>query len=125
MTAPEQASTRIVAVVGALFLLVVVLLLVRKRRLRAEYTPIWVIVAVGVVLGSLWKPWLIWLTRAIGAWTPSSTIFFLGEVFLVAICLNYAVRLSSLKERVKVLSQEVALLRNELEGRDAPAGETE
>ncbi|HTO08954.1 MAG TPA: DUF2304 domain-containing protein, partial [Myxococcota bacterium] len=55
------------------------------------------------------------LTRAIGAWTPSSTMFFLGELFLVAICLNYAVRLSRASLSIKNLAQEVALLRTEIE----------
>ena len=49
------------------------------------------------------------LTRAIGAWTPSSTVFFLGELFLVAICLNYAVRLSRAGLLIKNLAQEIAI----------------
>ncbi len=55
------------------------------------------------------------LTRLIGAWTPSSTIFFMGEVFLVVICLNYAVRLSRATLQLKNLAQEVALLRCRLD----------
>jgi len=50
------------------------------------------------------------LTRATGAWTSSSLVFFLGEVFLVAICLNYAVRLSRAGLQLKNLAQEHALL---------------
>ena len=55
------------------------------------------------------------LTRAIGAWTPSSALFFFGQIFLVAICLNYAVRLSQLTLQVKNLSQELAVLRSVVE----------
>ncbi len=56
---------------------------------------------------------LLTITRAIGAWTPSSTLFFFGELFLVAVCLHYAVRLSRLSLEVKNLSQEIALLKSE------------
>jgi len=55
------------------------------------------------------------LTRLIGAWTPSSTVFFLGELFLVAICLNYAVRLSRANLLIKNLAQEIALLRADVD----------
>jgi len=65
------------------------------------------------------------LTRLLGAWSPSSTVFFLGQAFLVAICLNYAVRLSALTLRTKNLAQEVALLRDALETRGAADAEPE
>jgi len=60
--------------------------------------------------------------RAIGAWAPSSTLFFLGEIFLLAICLNFAVRLSRASVQLKNLGQEVAILRARLDAlkNDAP-----
>ena len=118
--APESDATRIVAIGLSLTLLFVVLWLVRRRTLREEYTPIWVATAVGMTLLSLRLDVLRALTGAIGAWTPSSTIFFLGELFLVVISLNYAVRLSSLTLHVKLLAQEIAILRAELAARGAP-----
>jgi hypothetical protein len=39
----------------------------------------------------------------------------MGELFLVAICLNYAVRLSKMSGQVKNLAQEIALLKTEIE----------
>jgi hypothetical protein len=75
-------------------------------------------VALALVLVSVRLDWLYALMRAIGAWTPSSLIFFLGEVFLVVICLNYAVRLSRTGVEIKNLAQEVALLRARLERLD-------
>jgi hypothetical protein len=91
-----------------------VLVLVRRGRLREEYTPIWTVVAVGTMVLSIWFDIVRLLTRAVGAWTPSSTLFFFGLVFLLTVCLNYAVRLSGLSLQVKLLAQEVALLRQRL-----------
>ena len=113
--APEAEGTRWIAIVGSLMLVAVVLWLVRSRGLREEYTPIWMAVAVALAAVSLRMDWLIALTRALGAWTPSSTLFFLGEVFLVVICLNYAVRLSRASLQIKNLAQELALLRARLD----------
>ena len=114
----ETDSARALAIGGSVILVTVVLWLVRTGRLREEYTPIWMGVALALVLVSVRLDWLYALTRAIGAWTPSSLIFFLGEVFLVAICLNYAVRLSRTGVEIKNLAQEVALLRARLERLD-------
>ena len=118
LSAPESTTTRVMAAVLSLALFAVVLGLVRRRVLREEYTPIWLLVAFGIALLGLVNPLLIWLTRSLGAWAPSSTIFFLGQIFLVAICLNYAVRLSGLVLQVKNLGQEVAMLRAQLDTRD-------
>jgi hypothetical protein len=115
MSAPGSGATRIVALVGSLSLVAVVLLLVRRRKLREEYTPIWIAVAVAIAVVGMDIDILRGFARLIGAWTLSSTVFFLGELFLVAICLNYAVRLSQASLRQKNLAQEVALLRARVE----------
>jgi len=115
LEAPESMSTRILAIVLSTILLAIVLLLVRRRTLRAEYTPLWVAVAVVMTAISLRLDVLRAVTRAIGAWTPSSTIFFLGEAFLLAIALAYSVRLSQHGAKLKTLAQESAVLRAELD----------
>lgn len=117
LTSGMPMSTRIVTVAVCILLAGVVLWLVRRRKLREEYTPIWLAVVLAVFVITVRLDVLYGLTRAIGAWTPSSTIFFVGELFLVLLCLNYAVRLSSMSGQVKNLAQEVALLRARLEER--------
>jgi hypothetical protein len=119
LTTPASFETRAIAVLLSLGLVVLVLWLVKRRSLREEYTPIWLGVAVAIALVSTVGPLLHWLARAVGAWTPSSALFFFGQVFLVAICLNYAVRLSKLTLQVKNLAQELALLRSAVDGDDS------
>ena len=111
---PESPATRILALLLCTAFLAAVLVLVRRGRLREEYTPIWTVVALGTMVLSVWFDALRMLTRAVGAWTPSSTLFFFGLVFLLTVSLNYAVRLSGLSLQVKLLAQEVALLRQKL-----------
>jgi len=115
LSAPESGATRLVAVAVSLCVLVVVLWMVRRRTLREEYTPIWVVVAVGMTIVSLRMDLLLVVTRLTGAWTLSSTILFCGELFLIGLCLNYAVRLSRYGTHLKRLAQETAILRAKLE----------
>jgi hypothetical protein len=115
LTAPEAEATRLLAVVVSFALVVAVLWLVRRGALREEHTPIWIGVAAALAVLSLRSDLLAALTRALGAWTTSATVFFLGELFLVIICLDYAVRLSRASVRIKNLAQEVAILRTRVE----------
>ncbi len=111
---PESASTRILALLLCGAFLIAVLMLVYRGKLREEYTPIWTMVAAGMMVAIVWFDSVRLLTRLVGAWTPSSTLFFFGLVFLLIVSLNYAVRLSGLSLQLKLLAQEVALLRQQL-----------
>jgi hypothetical protein len=111
LASPDLEAARGLALVISATLFGVVLGLARRRKLREEYTPIWLAVSATLVFVSFRLDLLRELTRVLGAWTPSSTLFFLGELFLVAICLNYAVRLSRAGVQIKNLAQEVAILR--------------
>jgi hypothetical protein len=113
--APESAAARLLALVLSFSLVCIVMWLVRRRTLRAEYTPIWMGVAFGLFLVGLNLDVLRGIARIIGAWTISSTVFFLGEFFLLAICLNYAVRLSQAGTQIRRLAQDLALLRQRVE----------
>ena len=108
---PEGGVTRGLALLVSAAFLLAVLNLVRRGRLREEYTPIWTFVALGILFLSIWFDALRLITRAVGAYTPASTLYFFGVLFLLVVCLNYAVRLSGLSLQVKLLAQEVAILR--------------
>ena len=124
LSAPEAAVTRIVAVTLSATVFILVLWLVRRRALREEYTPIWIGAATAMLILSVYPPLLYAITRAIGAWAPSSTIFFLGEMFLLAICLHFGVRLSRANLHIKNLAQEVASLRAQVRGQEPVATES-
>ena len=115
LSSPESAAVRVLALVFSISLASVVLWLVRRRTLRAEYTPIWMGVAVATLAIGINLDVLRGLARVLGAWTISSTLFFLGEFFLIAICLNYAVRLSQAGTAIRELAQEVTLLRRRVD----------
>lgn len=111
LSQPEDWTTRIISITVCVALLGTVLWLVHRGRLREEYSPIWILVSTGMLVVTASLDILRQLTEAIGAWTPSSTLFFFGLLFLLILSLNYAVRLSGMSLQIKLLAQEVALLR--------------
>ena len=116
LSQPEDWTTRIISITVCVALLGTVLWLVHRGRLREEYSPIWILVSTGMLVVTASLDILRQLTEAIGAWTPSSTLFFFGLLFLLILSLNYAVRLSGMSLQIKLLAQEVALLRQKTSG---------
>jgi hypothetical protein len=113
-------SSRVVALVFAALLFGAVLECVRRRKLLEELTPIWMTCAFAILVLAISLDVLIWITDLIGAWAPSSTVFFFGLAFLMAISLGYAIRLSALSSQVKILAQELALMRQASGARSDP-----
>jgi len=103
-------ETRIIAVGASLLVLGIVIELVRRRRLKEEYSVLWVITALVLLVLSLWYPLLLKITELVGAVMPSSTLFFFGLVFALLMLLHFSVRVSSMERRVTMLVQEMGLL---------------
>ena len=105
---------RVMAIAIAAALLVLVIELVRRRKLREEYSVLWLLLGATVLGLAAYFPFL----QLLGDWLHASTtatILFFGTVFLVLIALHYSVKISQLTHQVKELAQEVTLLRAEVE----------
>jgi hypothetical protein len=93
-----------------------ILELVRRRRLREEYSWLWLLTAAVMVLLVVWFPLLRFFTVLIGAVTPINTLLLFAVLFLFAIAVHYSVIISRLTTQVKNLAQEVALVSARAEG---------
>ncbi len=113
---PPRAQ--LVAVLGCLALFGFVLELVRRRRLKEEYSILWMAVSLATALLAAWGGLLLAITKLVGAYSANSVVFFFGLLFLTALVLHLTVRVSGLTEQNKDLAQEVALLRARFD--DAP-----
>jgi len=109
-------KTRILAVAGSIAVLLLVLELVRRRRLKEEYSVLWVLTSIVLLVLSLWYGLLLKITKAIGAVLPSSTLFFFGLIFVMLMLLHFSVRVSQLERRITALVQELGLMSADREG---------
>ena len=118
-----EPRQRLVAVLVAAVMLALVIELVRRRKLREEYSVVWVLTAIGLLVLAFNYRVLIALTDLIGAKQAPSTLFFGGLVFVMLVCLMLSVRMTRLSQRQRILSQKIAILEEEMRGRglDAPA----
>lgn len=104
---PRQQIFALVASVG---LLIFIVEMVRRRRLREEYSWLWIFIGVVILVLSVWFGLLEWLTHLIGAVVPVSTLFVFGILFLVITNIYFSIRVSALTTQVKNLAQHLAIL---------------
>jgi len=89
--------------------------MVRRRRLREEYSVLWLTTSVLMFILVFKYEWLHAITDWIGATTSTTTLFFGSLVFLMLLSVQFCVMISKLAGQVKDLSQENALLRKQIE----------
>lgn len=101
---------KILAAVCAVALLATIIELVRRRKLKEEYSLLWIVAGVAILVVGLNYSLLVALTRFIGAGWTSSTLFFFGIFFVLALSLQFSVKISALENRVKNLAQQLAIV---------------
>jgi hypothetical protein len=103
------------AIAASVLTLAFIIELVRRRKLKEEYSWLWIATACGMVVLSIWYDLLRWLTVAIGAVTVTTTLFIFALLFLLAISVHYSTVISRLTQQVRRLTQELAVLEAERE----------
>jgi hypothetical protein len=89
--------------------------LLRNRYLREKYAATWLGVAVLVLVVAIWPQILDWAADLLGVQVPINLALFVGALFLLLLSVQQSVELSSLEAKTRILAEEVALLRTELE----------
>jgi hypothetical protein len=106
---------QIFALLVSLVIFVAVVDLVRKRRLREEYSVLWLATSVLMFVLVLRYEWLVALTTLIGAGLPTTTLFLGSIIFLMLLSVQFCIKISKLTDQVKNLSHENALMKIEVE----------
>jgi len=112
---PLPDRQRLTAVIVAIGVLLLVLELVRRRKLREEYSWVWAFTAMLLIVLATYEGFLVELSSWVGASNTVSTLFFGALLFLLVLALQFSVRLSRLTHRNRTLAQRLALLEKEIE----------
>jgi hypothetical protein len=95
--------------------LLAILELVRRRKLKEEYSWLWILTTVGMLGLSTFYGLIERLSRLIGAVTVTTTLFIFGLLFLLMLSVHFSTVLSRVTQQVRRLTQEMAILSAELE----------
>lgn len=102
------------ALIMCIAVFIFILEMVRRRKLREEYSWLWLLTGFVMIMLVAWYDLLVFITHVIGAVLPTTTLFLFGVLFLLLICLHYSIKISTLTDQVKKLAQELAILQEEI-----------
>ncbi len=107
--------TLIFGVISAAGTFVFVVELVRRRKLREEYSLLWLGTALALLILASSRPLLDSIAGLIGIFYPPSALFLVAIVFMLLILLHFSTVLTRLTQENKEIAQQMALLRQELD----------
>ena len=104
---------KIVSVVFLVFLILLILYLVKKEKIVIKYSLVWLIPAIILLCFVLIPGLLLKVTRWFGSEISSNMIlaFLIGLLLIISLALTVIV--SHQKEQIRLLIQEVSLLKKE------------
>jgi hypothetical protein len=103
---------------SALFLYI--LEMVRRRKLREEYSILWLSGSFILLILSVKQEWLDGIARWVGIAYPPSLLFLVGILFILLILIHFSITISKLHRMNKKMAQEIALLKSSLPQGELP-----
>jgi hypothetical protein len=104
----------IVAIAVSLLLLIVVFELVRRRKLTEEYSFLWILSSLALLILSVKREILHTVARWLGVYYPPAVLLLLLIVMVFVASLCFSVIVSRQRQQIERLIEETAILSAEL-----------
>ena len=102
---------QILAIIGSIAFLAFILYLVRKKKLREDYSLLWLFFGGIFLVLSIWRDSLEFISRALGIAYAPAAIFIILIMCLFMIMIQFSMIISKQANQISSLAQEIALLR--------------
>ncbi len=107
-----------ISIIGALVFMFMIFRLIVRGKLREEYSIIWIICTVVLLVFSFWRNGLDVMAKLLGVYYAPALVF-LGAIFAIIIFLvHLSVVNSKQHEQIKKLTQEMAILKARILGEE-------
>ena len=110
-----MTGVHLVALVSAVVTLVVIIELSRRRHLHPKYAALWLSVGVVLAVFAISPGLFNRLAHAMGVISPPALLTVLAALFLLMVCVYLSWEVGRLEDKTRVLAEELALLRTELD----------
>lgn len=108
-------TTQVIAIIVSLGLFFFIFYLVRKKKIKEEYSLLWLFSSIVFIVFSIWRNGLEYFAGLMGIAYPPAALFLILLLAIFLILIEFSINISKLSEKNKILAQELALLQKELE----------
>ncbi len=105
----ETTRLKVFIFVILLLALIGILRFIQKKELQLKYALIWILVDVLMLIAVLVPGLLMHISNLLGVYSVTNMLFFLGIMFTLTIIFSLTVALSRASDRIRKLSQQIAL----------------
>jgi hypothetical protein len=110
-----------IALVSAVATLIVIIELSRQRQLHPKYAVLWLSVGVVLAVFAISPGLFNRMAHALGVISPPALLTVLAALFLLMVCVYLSWEVGRLEDKTRLLAEEVALLRKEVDDRTPTA----
>lgn len=104
-------ALKIVSISFLLVLIVIILHLLKKDKITIKYSIVWLLPCIILLIFTIIPGFLTWTTELLGFQTASNMIFAMLIALLMMISIVLTVIVSNQKNQIRLLIQEVSLLK--------------
>lgn len=120
-----MSKVQIFSLIVSVTLALVIFQLIRKKKLKEQYSLLWFLTVIVMLVLALWEGLLYRVASLLGIAVPSNALFMLAILFMFVISLHYSILISRLTDQTKMLSQQIALLDRDIKKERQERTETE
>ena len=109
-----QPRTQVIILLVGLGLLLFVLNMVRRKQLREQYSLLWIVTALVIMLAAIFIKQVEKLSHLVGIYYPPAFLFLLANLLTFVLLFQFSTVISSLREQNRRLAQDLGLLASEV-----------
>jgi len=98
------------AVIGSILFSVFILLLVKNNKLDEKYSILWIIFSIVIIIFSLNKSILEYISSLLDIYYAPATLFLIGFAFLVVFIIHLSIVVTKQNKSIIKLTQKLAIL---------------
>ncbi|MEZ0485590.1 DUF2304 domain-containing protein [Fibrella aquatica] len=106
---------QLVSIVGASIFMIMIFRLIIQGRLREEYSIVWILCTLILIVFSIWRKGLEQISLWLGVYYPPSLIFLAAIFAIIVFLVHLSVVNSKLQSQIKTLTHEMAYMKLELQ----------
>lgn len=111
----SMEKIQLIAILGSILFMIGIIELIRRKQIKEAYALLWLIFGTVFVIFSIWKKGLDFLAALVGIYYPPALLFLILILAIILVLIQFSVVISKNNDRIRKLTQEIALLKNQLE----------
>jgi|HubBroStandDraft_3_1064219.scaffolds.fasta_scaffold1071214_1 hypothetical protein len=112
-----MTGVHIIALVSAVVTLSVTIELSRRRHLHEKFAILWLSVCLVIAVFAIAPGLFNSIAHSLGVKSPPNLLLVLAALFLLMVCVYLSWEVGRLEDRVRLLAEEISLVRRDVEER--------